>query len=164
MYLARPRERAWAWLGATAAAVVAVDQATKQLAVSALERGQSESVFIGLELTHVRNTGIAFGALSGGGALVLALIAGAVLLLLVHFARRADTPGLWLPVGAVLGGALGNLADRSRDGTVIDFIDPIVWPAFNVADIAIVLGVLGLFYVTGGSRGGREHHSGEEPA
>jgi signal peptidase II len=144
--------RAWAWVGATAAAVVGVDQVAKQVAVAALEPGQSESVFIGLELTHVRNTGIAFGALSGGGALVLALIAGALILLLVYFARHASTPGLWLPVGVVLGGALGNLADRAREGTVIDFIDPIVWPAFNLADMAIVGGVLGLLYVAGSPR------------
>ena len=56
-------------------------------------------------------------------------------------------PFLWLPVGLILGGALGNLADRARDGAVIDFIDPIAWPAFNFADAAIVAGVLGLLYV-----------------
>jgi signal peptidase II len=150
--------RAWARLGAAAAAVVALDQGAKQLAVAALDRGQSESVFIGLELTHVRNTGIAFGALSGGGALVIALIAGALVLLLAYFARHADAPGLWLPVGVVLGGALGNLADRAREGTVIDFIDPLVWPAFNIADMAIVGGVLGLLYLSSGRRHGERDH------
>jgi signal peptidase II len=157
------RGRAWAWAGATAALVVALDQASKQIAVAALERGQSESVFFGLELTHVRNTGIAFGALSDGGALVIALIAAAVLLLVVYFARHAAEPGIWLPVGAVLGGALGNLADRSREGTVIDFIDPVIWPAFNVADLAIVAGVLGLLYVTGGPRRDRSGETSEKP-
>ena len=43
-------------------------------------------------------------------------------------------PLLWLPVGLLLGGALGNLADRAREGAVIDFIDPVAWPAFNLAD------------------------------
>jgi signal peptidase II len=47
----------------------------------------------------------------------------------------------------ILGGALGNLADRAREGAVVDFIDPIAWPAFNLADAAIVAGVLGLVYV-----------------
>ena len=61
--------------------------------------------------------------------------------------RNSDVPLLWLPVGLILGGALGNLADRAREGAVIDFIDPIAWPAFNLADAAIVIGVLGLLYV-----------------
>ncbi len=56
-------------------------------------------------------------------------------------------PWLWLPTGMLLGGALGNLADRARDGAVIDFIDPSFWPAFNLADASIVVGVLGLLYV-----------------
>ena len=61
-------------------------------------------------------------------------------------------PLLWLPVGLILGGALGNLADRAREGAVIDFIDPIAWPAFNLADAAIVVGVLGLLYVVEAQR------------
>jgi signal peptidase II len=55
-------------------------------------------------------------------------------------------------VGMLLGGALGNLADRAREGAVIDFIDPIAWPAFNLADASIVLGVLLLFWVLEGPR------------
>lgn len=148
------RWTSWARLGAAAALVVALDQASKAIAVAALVRGESVDVFFGLELTHVRNTGVAFGVLSGGGAAVLALIVAAVALLLAYFARRADEAFTWLPAGAILGGALGNLADRAREGTVIDFIDPILWPAFNVADIAVVVGVLGLFYVAEGRRRG----------
>ena len=68
-------------------------------------------------------------------------------------------PWLWLPVGMLLGGALGNLADRAREGAVIDFIDPVAWPAFNVADACIVIGVLALLYVveraSGAGAGGR---------
>jgi signal peptidase II len=60
---------------------------------------------------------------------------------------------LALLVGMLLGGALGNLADRARIGAVIDFIDPIAWPAFNLADAAIVLGVVGLLYVIEGPPG-----------
>ena len=63
-------------------------------------------------------------------------------------------PLLWLPVGLLLGGALGNLADRAREGAVIDFIDPVAWPAFNVADACIVVGVLVLLWVVEGGRDG----------
>jgi signal peptidase II len=75
-----------------------------------------------------------------------------VVLLGLYFAFHTSTPYLWLPFGAVAGGALGNLADRAREGAVIDFIDPIVWPAFNIADAAIVLGILGLLYAIEGPR------------
>jgi signal peptidase II len=64
---------------------------------------------------------------------------------------RSRTAYLWLPVGMLLGGALGNLLDRVRDGAVTDFIDPVLWPAFNVADTCIVLGVLGLLWVIEGT-------------
>ena len=60
-------------------------------------------------------------------------------------------PWLWLPVGMLLGGALGNLADRAREGAVIDFIDPVAWPAFNLADSSIVVGVFALLLVVEGS-------------
>lgn len=140
----------WARAGAVMAAVVCVDQAAKAIAVASLVRGQSVNVFLGLDLTHVRNTGVAFGALAGSGIVVPILIAAAVAGLLLYFARHAQTEWLWLPVGWILGGALGNLADRARDGTVVDFIDPIAWPAFNLADVFVVLGVLGLFYVAEG--------------
>lgn len=148
-----PRITAWAQLGAVVGAVVAVDQVTKAGAVASLALGESVNVFYGLDLTHVRNTGVAFGALAGGGALVVGLVGLAIALLVGYFALRATLPGLWLPVGLLLGGAFGNLVDRAREGTVIDFIDPIAWPAFNVADICVVVGVLGLFYVTEGSKG-----------
>jgi signal peptidase II len=138
---------------ATAGVVVALDQATKQIVVSSLGRGESANVFIGLHITNTRNTGVAFGAFQGGGAVVGAMIALALALLLGYFARNAATPLLWLPVGMLVGGALGNLADRAREGAVIDFIDPIGWPAFNLADAAIVIGVLALLYLLeGGSR------------
>jgi signal peptidase II len=61
-------------------------------------------------------------------------------------------PLLWLPVGLLMGGALGNLADRARDGAVIDFIDPVAWPAFNVADTCIVVGVFLLLWTVEGSQ------------
>ena len=135
---------------ATAGLVVALDQATKQLAVTRIDRGEEVEVFFGLDLTNARNTGVAFGAFEGGGAVVAVLIALALALLVGYFAVHRDRPWLWLPVGLLLGGALGNLADRARDGAVIDFIDPVAWPAFNVADSCIVVGVLSLLYVVEG--------------
>jgi signal peptidase II len=145
--------RGWARAIATVGVVVALDQVTKQLAASEIGRGEQVNVFLGLDLTNTRNTGVAFGALEGGGVLIGVLIGAALALLVGYFALHAGQPWLWLPVGTLLGGALGNLADRARAGAVIDFIDPIAWPAFNVADTAIVLGVLGLLYVVEGPPG-----------
>jgi signal peptidase II len=135
---------------ATAGVVVAVDQATKQVVISGIDRGEQVNVFLGLDLTNARNTGVAFGALEGGGAVVAVLIGLSLALLLGYFALNREKPWLWLPVGMLVGGALGNLADRARLGAVIDFIDPVAWPAFNVADSCIVVGVLALLYVVEG--------------
>ena len=116
-------------------------------------RGESVNVFFGLDLTNTRNRGVAFGALEGSGAVVGVLI-GLALVLLVVLLRRSTPPSRccgcrW---GCCSGGALGNLVDRAREGAVIDFIDPIAWPAFNVADAMIVIGVLALLYVVEGRR------------
>lgn len=142
--------------GARALAVVGLtvlaDQVTKAIAVASIDPGEQVNVFLGLDMTYVRNEGVAFGALSGGGALVVLLIAVALGGLLTYFALNSATPLLWLPVGLILGGAVGNLADRARAGAVVDFIDPIAWPAFNLADAAIVAGVLALLYVVEGVR------------
>jgi signal peptidase II len=135
---------------ATAGVVVALDQATKQLAATQIARGDQVDVFPGLDFTNARNTGVAFGALQGGGIVVAVLIALSLGLLIGYFAANRDKPWLWLPVGMLLGGALGNLADRAREGGVIDFIDPVAWPAFNVADACIVIGVVTLLYVAEG--------------
>ena len=76
------------------------------------------------------------------------MIALALLALLVHFARHAHRPLLWLPTGMLLGGALGNIIDRLRAGSVTDFVKlPLGWPPFNLADVAITLGVLALVLV-----------------
>jgi signal peptidase II len=131
---------------------VLVDQVAKAIAVASLDRGEEVNVFLALDMTYVRNEGVAFGALSGGGPLLVAVISLALAGLVAYFAFNSEVPLLWLPVGLILGGALGNLADRAREGAVIDFIDPIAWPAFNVADAAIVVGVLGLLYVVEAER------------
>ncbi len=139
-----------------AGAVVALDQVTKAIVVASLARGENVNVFLALDVSHVRNTGVAFGVLAGGGGAIVVLVAMAMLALLAYFARHARVDYLWLPVGAIVGGALGNLADRAREGTVIDFIDFVFWPAFNLADTAVVVGVLGVLYVMEGQpRAGR---------
>jgi signal peptidase II len=135
---------------ATAGIVVALDQATKQLVVGSLRRGESVNVFLGIDITNTRNTGVAFGVFRGGGVIVGLLIGISLSVLVAYFLLHADRPLLWLPVGMLLGGALGNLADRAREGAVIDFIDPVLWPAFNLADASIVLGVLVLLWVLEG--------------
>jgi signal peptidase II len=144
---------AWLRAGAAAAVMLALDQATKQLVVHSIERGASRNVFFGIELTNVRNKGVAFGVFGGGGLLVTLLTIAAVGFLIGYFALHATKPWLWLPVGVIAGGAFGNLIDRVRQGSVTDFIDPMLWPAFNVADAGIVLGILALLYVIEGPPG-----------
>jgi signal peptidase II len=151
----------WRRALAVAGTVVLVDQITKALIVAHRMLGERESVFIGIDLNYVRNSGVAFGAFAGGRALVWVLTGLALAGLLVYFTLRADRAWLWLPVGAIAGGALGNLADRARDGSVVDFIDPIAWPAFNIADIAIVVGILGFVWVAEG--GGSRESGGGSP-
>jgi signal peptidase II len=135
---------------ATAGVVVALDQITKQIAVANVERGEHAGLFPGLEISNTRNTGVAFGVFQDGGTIVAVLIGVSLMLLIGYFLRHSDVPWMWLPVGMLLGGALGNLADRAREGAVIDFIDPVAWPAFNVADSCIVVGVFLLLWVVEG--------------
>jgi signal peptidase II len=120
--------------------------------VASLEPRESVNVFFALDLTRVLNRGVAFGFLSEGSWLIAVFTVVALGLLLAYFAVNAARPLLWLPVGMVIGGALGNLADRARIGAVIDFIDPIAWPAFNLADASIVVGIFLLFWVMEGGR------------
>jgi signal peptidase II len=67
--------------------------------------------------------------------------------LVVWFLRHSSRPLAWLPTGLLLGGAVGNIFDRIRDGAVTDFVKLPAWPAFNIADVAITFGVLTLLYV-----------------
>ena len=135
---------------ATAGVVVAIDQITKQIANANVERGDEVSVFPGLEIANTRNSGVAFGMFQDGGVIVAVLIGVSLAGLIGYFLRHSDVPWMWLPVGMLVGGALGNLADRAREGAVIDFIDPAAWPAFNVADSSIVVGVVVLLWVVEG--------------
>lgn len=132
--------------------VVVADQLTKSIVRAELLPGESRTVMAGiLDITNAHNKGVAFGALAGGGAILAALTGLALGALVVYFVLRSNTPHLWLPVGLLLGGALGNLADRARMGSVTDFIDPRLWPAFNVADSCVVVGVLILLWVIEGA-------------
>jgi signal peptidase II len=136
-----PAARGWVRALALAALVVVLDQVTKAIAADALGPGERVDLVLGFELVDVRNTGIAFGLLADGQTLVIVVTAAALALILGYFALKPSRPGLWIAVGILVGGAIGNLADRLRADEVIDFIDPPLWPAFNVADIAIVAGI-----------------------
>jgi signal peptidase II len=138
---------------ALAALVVIVDRITKHLVVSGIAVGDVHKFLPGVNLVHVRNSGVAFGFFSGGGALVLVLTLTALGALLVYFVMRPDRRGLWVPTGLLVGGALGNLIDRLVNGPVTDFIKLPLWPAFNVSDMAITFGVLALLYVLEGPSG-----------
>jgi signal peptidase II len=143
-----------AWRRALAAcgAVVLVDQVTKAIVVSSLADGQREGLVLGIELTNTANRGLAFGIGQGRG-FVLTVTIAALALVLVWFAIEPRRRGLALSVGLLAGGALGNLADRVRARAVTDFIDLPLWPAFNLADVAITLGALGLVLTTLGAAG-----------
>lgn len=132
---------------ATAAVVVGLDQATKALVRANIVRGDSDPVLPAVELVNTRNRGVAFGFLEGGGAIVAVVTAVALLALLAFFALNRSRPLVWLPTGLLLGGALGNIVDRLGGEGVTDFIKFPVWPAFNLADIAITFGVVALIYV-----------------
>lgn len=139
---------------ALAALVFAADQASKWYmdeVVRLPERGHVplfRAGPLGFDLTMVWNRGVTFGLLSGGAwwhALALAALSLVVVAVLVAWMRRAETRGVALALGAVVGGALGNVVDRLRWGAVFDFADAHAWGwhwyVFNLADAAIVLGV-----------------------
>jgi signal peptidase II len=127
--------------------VVAADQLVKALVTSGLERGEERELVAGIKLVNTRNSGVAFGQLQGGGAIVVVLIAVAVVALFAYVGRNTSRRLIWLPAGLLLGGALGNVIDRVREGAVVDFLKLPHWPAFNVADSAITIGVLTLLFV-----------------
>ncbi len=138
-----------AWLRATLVVVVVVvlDQVTKHVVDTSITPGEQRKVLPGLHLVHTRNNGVAFGFLPGNDAIVVVIIAIALGALLVYFARHATRPLIWLPTGMLIGGALGNILDRVRGGSVTDFIKLPHWPPFNLADASITCGVLLLVYV-----------------
>jgi signal peptidase II len=149
---ATPRARAVAFgrAGALALVIIGIDQLTKHLIRTGLAVGETRKFFVGIQIVHVRNTGVAFSLFSGGGSLVLVITLVALALLVGYLGRRPERPWLWLPTGLLIGGAIGNLIDRLAHGAVTDFIKLPAWPAFNVADVAITFGVLTLLWVLEG--------------
>jgi signal peptidase II len=127
--------------------VVVLDQVTKTLVRHGIDVGEEDSILPAVSLVHVRNSGVAFGAFSGGGLIVVALVAAALAALLYYFVTHLDKRLVWLPTGMLLGGSIGNIIDRVRDGAVTDFVKLPAWPAFNVADVSITFGVLVLLWV-----------------
>ncbi len=122
--------------------IVLSDQLSKWAAHAWLEPLQSVPLIPGiLHLTYVRNTGAAFGLLRGWASLFIVLAVLIAGWLSLELTRRHHAPLNRLGLALVLGGAVGNLIDRLRIGSVIDFIDLRVWPVFNLADSAITIGV-----------------------
>ena len=123
--------------------VVIVDQATKGAIIETMVPGERTDLALGVDLARVTNSGIAFGLLDeGSDGLVLAVTIVSLSLVVGWFAVDTTRPWFWLGVGLLTGGALGNLADRIRAGGVTDFLDAPLWPAFNLADVAITAGVI----------------------
>jgi signal peptidase II len=135
------RKRAWLLAGSLCGTVLALDQAIKALVESELVPGEQVELLgpLGLTLTH--NEGVAFG-LADGSALPLVAFALLALGFVGYlFARNATVRWMWVAVGLVAGGALGNLVDRLRAGEVTDYVEAGSWPPFNLADVAITAGV-----------------------
>ena len=142
--------RDWARTGAVAAVVLALDQVTKALVRGGIAQGDDRRVIPGLlSLVHDQNSGVAFSLLTGSsiGVVIITLV---VLAGLTAFhARHRSRPLMWVVTGMIVGGALGNLVDRVRAGSVTDFVKVPAWPAFNLADSAITLGVIALIVILG---------------
>jgi signal peptidase II len=137
---------AWVRAGLVLIAVIAADQLSKRAVEHSIVPGEERKLLPGVQLVDTRNHGVAFGFLPGNHIAVTILISAALLLLLAYFARHTAEPLIWLPTGMLLGGALGNILDRLRHGSVTDFLKlPLGWPPFNLADASITLGILILF-------------------
>lgn len=136
----------WLALLVVASAAVVADQVTKQVVGRTLPLGDSVDIIGPFSIRHVQNSGIAFGLFASRTAPVIAVTAVTVGLMLWFFARSGRRhPVLPVALGLVLGGSIANLIDRVRLGHVTDFLDLVAWPAFNLADTFIVVGVAILF-------------------
>jgi signal peptidase II len=145
----------WLLLAGVAVSVVVIDQLTKWWAVEGLSDGEVELVG-SLQLNLVRNYGSAFSIGGGSGWGAVVSIAGLVIIVgLLWFARSTTSRVGTVALGLVIGGAIGNLIDRAArsdrgfmGGGVVDFVDLQWWPVFNVADAAVVVGVVILLVTT----------------
>jgi signal peptidase II len=132
----------WLALAAVACAAVVADQLTKHVVASEVALDDEVKVVGPFTIHHVQNSGIAFGLFASATAAVIVLTVIAVAWMIGYFARSgARHPLLPVAVGLLIGGSLSNLADRVRLGRVTDFLDFRYWPAFNLADSFIVIGV-----------------------
>jgi signal peptidase II len=141
--------RLGAFLGAALLVVVA-DQATKAIVRTTLLPGETwPEGWELIRIAHVQNSGAAFGVLQGGAS-YLAAVSVIAMAAIVVFLVTLPSHTRWYPLAlsGILGGAVGNFIDRVRFGHVTDFIDPTHYPAFNVADSAIVLGVALVAFLT----------------
>jgi signal peptidase II len=134
--------RAWRLAGALCGLVVVADQAAKAAIEAHLVPGQRVAVLGPLSLTLTHNTGVAFGLAGGAGTGLVLVTLAALSFVGLLFWRNPTRPGMWIAVGLLAGGALGNLADRVRAGAVTDYVDLPHWPPFNLADTAITIGVV----------------------
>jgi signal peptidase II len=133
----------WLSLAAIAIAAVVADQVTKHVVASNLQLGEGVHVVGPFTIRHVQNSGIAFGLFAHSTSAVIVLTTLAIAWMLGYFARSgARHPVLPVALGLVIGGSVSNLADRVRLGFVTDFLDFRYWPAFNLADSFIVIGVM----------------------
>jgi signal peptidase II len=136
----------WVALLAVAGAAFVADQLTKQVIARTLAVGETADILGPFSLHRVQNSGIAFGLFASRTTFVIAITAVAVAWMIWFFARSGRRhPVLPVALGLVLGGSLANLTDRVRLGHVTDFLDLEAWPAFNLADTFIVVGVAVLF-------------------
>jgi signal peptidase II len=134
--------RAWSLAGILCAVIVAGDQAAKERIEADLVPGEAVDVLGPLKLTLAHNTGVAFGLAGGAGVGLVLVTLGALALIGYLFSRKPERPWMWVAVGLLAGGALGNLVDRIRADAVTDYVDLGSWPPFNLADVAITSGVL----------------------
>lgn len=123
--------------------VFALDQLSKAIIRATLAPGQSVPQDGWVRLTHVTNTGAAFGLFPDQSfVLLITTLVGVAAIVMYYLYPPVDTPFLTMSLGLQLGGAMGNLVDRVFQGHVTDFLDFRVWPVFNLADSAIVVGVI----------------------
>ncbi|HVD40962.1 MAG TPA: signal peptidase II [Solirubrobacterales bacterium] len=134
--------RAWSLAGALCGLVFLADQAAKAAIEDHLVIGEEVDVLGPLGLTLSHNRGVAFGLAGGAGTGLVLVTLGALAVIGYLFSRKPERPGMWVAVGLVGGGALGNLADRIRADAVTDYLDVGSWPPFNLADAAITCGVV----------------------
>ena len=124
--------------------VIFIDQLVKYLVDKYMVYGQSIPLFNGfLQLTYVRNTGAAFSLFVGFSPYLIAVgVLAAIVVVFFHYRLPPNDFYLQMSLAFILGGSLGNLIDRVARSFVVDYIDILIWPVFNIADIMINLGVI----------------------